>query len=122
MQVRFSFKQVPSSDKLKTYAEQKVRKMIEKFVTKPIEAHITFSTDRHLQNAHCAVSGGDGFNIQAEASCDDVYGSVDSLMDKLRVQLKRQKEKIKNHKAGKGIKEIVLDLEADETDETDETD
>lgn len=116
MQVRFSFKQVPSSDRLRTYAEQKVRKMIEKFVTKPIEAHITFSTDRHLQNAHCAVSGGDGFNIQAEASCEDVYGSVDNLMDKLQVQLKRQKEKIKDHKAGKGIKDILPDLQTDEAD------
>ena len=112
MQVRFSFKQVPSSDRLKSYAEQKVRKMIEKFVTKPIEAHITFSTDRHLQNAHCAVSGGDGFNIQAEASCEDVFGSVDNLMDKLSVQLKRQKEKIKDHKSGKGIKEMLPDLNA----------
>ena len=116
MQVRFSFKQVPSSDRLKTYAEQKVRKIIAKFVTKPNEVHITFSTDRHLQNAHCAVSGGDGFNIQAEASCEDIYGSVDNLMDKLRVQLKRQKEKIKDHKTGKGIKEIIPDLQADAND------
>jgi len=117
VQVRFSFKQIPSSERLKTYTEQKVRKMIEKFVTKPIEAHITFSTDRHLQNAHCAISGGDGFNIQAEASCEDVYGSVDNLMDKLRVQLKRHKEKIKDHKTGKGIKEIIPDLKTSATDQ-----
>ena len=111
MQVRFSFKQVVSTNKLKSYAEQKVRKMIEKFVTKPIEAHITFSTDRHLQNTHCAVSGGDGFNIQAEASCEDIYGSIDNMIDKLQVQLKRQKEKIKDHKTAKGIKSILPDME-----------
>ena len=116
MQVRFSFKQVPSSDRLKSYTEQKVRKMIEKFVTKPIEAHVTFSTDRHLHNAHCAVSGGDGFNIQAEASCEDVFGSVDNLMDKLSVQLKRQKEKIKDHKSGKGIKEMLPDLSTNDNE------
>lgn len=110
MQVRFSFRQVPSSEKLKSYAEQKIRRTIEKFVTKPIEAHITFSADRHLQNAHCSVSGGDGFNTQVEVSCGDIYGSVDSMVDKLQAQLKRQKEKIKDHKSKKGIKNIAPDV------------
>lgn len=113
MQVRFSFKQIPSSDDLKSYTEQKVLKIIDKFVTKPIEAHITFSVDRHLQNAHCSIIGGDGFNMQVEVSCEDIYGSVDKMIDKLRVQLTRQKEKIKDHKSRKGIKEIILSKAAE---------
>ena len=111
MQVRFSFKQASSSEDLKNYAEQKVLKLIEKFVTKPIEAHITFSTDRHCQNVHCSVQGGDGFNTQVEASSKDMQASIDSMLDKLQTQLKRQKEKIKDHKARKGGKNFSSDIE-----------
>ena len=104
MQVRFSFKNTQASAALKEYTEEKIIKLINKFVTKPVEAQITFSADRHLKNVHCVVSGGDGFNAQVEASSDDIRTAVDNILDKLQTQLQRQKEKLKDHKARKGIK------------------
>lgn len=104
MQVRFSFKNTQASAALKDYTEEKIVKLINKFVTKPVEAQITFSADRHLKNVHCVVAGGDGFNAQVEASSADIRTAVDNILDKLQTQLQRQKEKLKNHKARKGIK------------------
>ena len=98
MQCRFSFKHMKTSEALVEYSEEKILGKIEKFSTKPIEAHITFSVDGHEHIAHCSVKGGDGFNIQVESTCADMYGSVDILIDKLEGQLKRQKEKLKHHK------------------------
>lgn len=106
MQVRFSFKNTQASAELKDYTEKKILKMINKFVTKPVETRVTFSADRHLKNVHCVVVGGDGFNAQVEASSDDIRTAVDNLLDKLQVQLQRQKEKLKDHKARKGIKGV----------------
>ena len=101
MVFQFSFRHMDSSDSLKNYAEKKVREKIEKFVSKPIEAHVTFAVDKHAHMAHCAVVGGDGFNLQVEHTCGDMYGSVDMIVDKLEVQLKKQKERIKGHKGDK---------------------
>ena len=98
MQCRFSFKQMSTSQALIDYTEAKVVGKIEKFSTKPIEAHITFFVEGQDQKVHCNVLGGDGFNIQVHASCPDMYGSVDVLINKLEIQLRRQKEKIKHHK------------------------
>ena len=98
MQCRFSFKHMGSSQPLIDYAEDKIRQKIEKYSTKPIEAHVTFMVEGHDHIAHCTVRGGDGFSVQVESSCADMYGSVDLLLDKLAVQLKKQKEKLKNHK------------------------
>jgi putative sigma-54 modulation protein len=89
------------SPALQEYAESKLTHQIEKFVTKPIEVHVTFSVDRHLRTAHVSLLGGDGFSVQVEHSCDDMYGSVDRALDKLGAQLKRKKEILKDHKQKK---------------------
>ncbi len=98
MQCRFSFKHMKTSQALIDYAEAKIVQKIEKFSTKPIDALITFSTEGYNQTAHCSVKGGDGFSFEVESSCKDMYGSIDLLVDKLVGQLKKQKDKLKNHK------------------------
>lgn len=106
MQYQFSFKHMEVSEALREYTEEKINAQIRKFVTKPIEAHVTFSLDRHLQIAHCALRGGDGFSLQVEHACEDMYGSVDRMISKLFVQLKRKKDKLKGHKGNRNIKSL----------------
>jgi len=90
-----------SSAALQSYARDKIKVEVEKFVTKPIEAHVTFSVDKHEQHVLCVLSGGDGFKLNVEHSCADMYGSVDHMIDKLVTQLQRKKEKLKDHKHAK---------------------
>lgn len=98
MQFQFSFKHMETSKALSDYAESKIKDKIMKFSTKPIEAHLTFSVDKHKHSAHCKVVGGDGFNLQVDALSEDMYATVDKMVDKLEVQLKKHKEKLKDHK------------------------
>lgn len=104
MRFQFSFKHMQTSEALTRHAETKVRTEVEKFVTKPVDCHITFAVDRHKHTAHCSFNGGDGYSFQVEHTCTDMYGSVDHMVDKLEVQLRRQKEKIKDHKHRKPSK------------------
>lgn len=94
------------SEALQGYAEQKINNQILKFVTKPIEVHVTISVDKHLYKAHCNVLGGDGFRVQVEHVCEDMYGSIDRMVDKLATQLKRKKDKLKNHKHSKKVRNL----------------
>ena len=98
MQFQFSFKHMDTSKALSEYAETKIKEKILKFSTKPIEAHLTFSVDKHNHAAHCKVVGGDGFNVQVDALSEDMYATVDKMVDKLEAQLKKHKEKLKDHK------------------------
>lgn len=104
MRFQFSFKHMQTSDALIRHAETKIGTEVAKFVTKPVDCHITFSVDRHFHTAHCSFNGGDGYMFQVEHTCNDMYGSVDHMVDKLEVQLRRQKEKIKDHKHRKPVK------------------
>jgi ribosomal subunit interface protein len=98
MQFRFSFKHMETSQALQNYAKEKIKVEVEKFVTKPIEAHVTFSVDRHQHLVLCSLAGGDGFTVNVEHACEDMYGSVDHMIDKMVTQLQRKKEKLKDHK------------------------
>ena len=102
MQFQFSFKHMSTSAALQKYAEDKLRAQIEKFVSKPIEAHVVFLVDNHRHIAQCALTGGDGFSIQVEHECDDMYGSIDHVVDKLTARLKKKKDKLKEHKPMRG--------------------
>ena len=108
MQFHFSFRHMQTSEALQNYAEQKLSEKILKYVTKPIEAHVSFSVVRHEHIAHCSLRAGDGFSIEVEHSCGDMYGSIDHMVDKLAAQLKKQKEKLKDHKHEKSIRQLAV--------------
>jgi len=98
MQFRFSFKHMETSPALQDYAKGKIEVEVSKFVSKAIEVHVTFSVDKHEQHVLCTLTGGDGFKLNVEHSCQDMYGSVDHMIDKLVTQLQKKKEKLKDHK------------------------
>jgi ribosomal subunit interface protein len=114
MQFQFSFKHMETSQALTTYTETKLRTEIEKFSSKPVDCHISFGVDRHNHTAHCLFNGGDGFTFQVEHTCNDMYGSVDHMVDKLEVQLRRHKEKLKSHKGKRSGKRDVASLSSND--------
>lgn len=117
MRYQFSFKHMAVSPALQRYAEEKIQAVVGKFVTKPIEVHVTFAVERHTHTAHCDLHAGDGFNLSLSHGCEDMYASVDHLVDKLTVQLKRKKDRLKSHKGSHSVKESFNTVE--EMDEED---
>lgn len=111
MRFKFSFKHMETSDALKNYTQTKMQHEIQKFATKPVECHITFSVDRHNHTAHLSFNGGDGFDFEVDHTCTDMYGSVDHVAHKLETQLRKQKEKLKHHKGQKSKRDLVKIVE-----------
>jgi putative sigma-54 modulation protein len=108
MQFQFSFKHMETSEALQKYAEDKIGEKIKKYVTKPIDAQVTFEVEKQSNRAHCSLRGGDGFSVEVDHVCEDMYASVDMVIDKLDIQLKRQKEKLKSHKNRKTVKHLSV--------------
>ncbi len=116
MRFQFSFKHMEVSPALQNYTVEKIKGVVNKFVTKPIEAAVTFSVERHLHTVHCDVFGGDGFTFSVQHSCEDMYGSVDRIIDKLQTQLKRKKDRLKEHKGRATMKAAFNSYEEGEGD------
>lgn len=113
MQFRFVFKHMSSSEALKDYARTKIDTEVSKFATKPIEAHVVFAVDKYKHQVVCTIYGGDGFSFSIEHVSPDMYASVDHLIDKLSSQLKKRKEKLKEHKFSKK-RELFASIPSDD--------
>ncbi len=105
MQTTVTFKKIDPSDPLKSYVNKKLDKF-DRMLDSPAEAHVVLSVEKIRHIAEITLTC-DKLNIHARESSENMYSSIDILMDKVRVQIKKHKEKIKQHMSGK--KQSLLD-------------
>ncbi len=95
MQLNITFRQFGSSDALKEYAKEKVER-VNKYLDRAGEAHVVLSLERHLHHAEITIHSG-SWVLRGREKSEDMYASIDLAMDKIESQLRKYKEKIKNH-------------------------
>ncbi len=95
MQVTVTFKHMESTEPLKDYASDKSARLA-KYLASPIEVHWFLSVEkiRHIAEATVAANG---VRIKAKEESSDMYAAIDTAMDKLEKQVRKHKEKIKDH-------------------------
>jgi putative sigma-54 modulation protein len=110
MQTTVTFKKMDTSSSLKSYVQKKLDKF-DKMLDSPAEAHVVLSVEkiRHIVELTLTC---DKLKIHAKEDSESMYSSIDALMDKIRIQIKKNKEKIKRHMSGnkKSIKSETPDL------------
>jgi putative sigma-54 modulation protein len=84
------------SDHLKKYGHDKLSRL-EKYLDSLLTADVTFSVDKFRHKAEVVITS-DGIKIKAVEETDDMYSSLDQVIDKLEKQIKRHMEKLKGHK------------------------
>ena len=89
MQVHFTFRHVEPSDAVKNYAKEKIAKF-QKFLRSPLEADVILWTERHLQCVELSVRG-DGEHFVAKVDSEDMYASIDLVIDKIDRQIREDK-------------------------------
>jgi putative sigma-54 modulation protein len=95
MQLNITFRQFGSSDALKEYAKEKVDR-VNKYLDRAGEAHVVLSLERHLHHAEITIHSG-AWVLRGKEKSEDMYASIDLAMDKIEAQLRKYKEKLKNH-------------------------
>lgn len=92
MQVTVTARKMEMTPALKAYAEQKVRK-ISKHLERVIDAHIVLSVEKYRHKVEVNINA-NGFIIRGENETEDMYSSIDQVMDKLEAQIQKYKTKI----------------------------
>ena len=92
------------TDALKSYASDKVSK-VEKYLPEGTEAVVTLEVEKFRHKAEVLIKV-NGILIQAHEETEEMYSSIDKVMDKVGRQVRKYKEKLKGHK-GRG-EELVL--------------
>lgn len=115
MQITVSGKNFDVSNSLREHVIEKLEKKIGRFDT-VVTANVTMSTDRHRHIVEITLFG-KGFEMRAEErECDEMYRSINCVVEKLEKQLDKarsknldvnRKDREESKEAAEGVEETV---------------
>jgi putative sigma-54 modulation protein len=122
MQVSITGRHVELTDPLKEYVNDKLQHLKHSF-DHVVDVHVVLSVEKFRQRCEINMQAS-GINIHARHETEDMYASIDGVVDKLNRQLKRYRSKLHRHQGQHGqrkgreikVSHRVLDI-AQERDE-----
>jgi putative sigma-54 modulation protein len=97
MQIAVTFRHMETSDPIRAYVEEKLSR-VKKYIEEPIDAQVVLSVAKKIRHSAEVTIVAKGITIKGSEETNDMYAAVDNVVDKIERQLKRYKEKIKEHK------------------------
>lgn len=100
MQLNLSGHHVEVSPALRNYVSTKFEKL-ERHFDHVTNVHVVLSVEKLRQKAEATIHVS-GASLFANAEHEDMYAAIDALTDKLDRQVKKHKEKLKDHHQADG--------------------
>jgi putative sigma-54 modulation protein len=99
MQLSTTFRHMDASHAVREYSEEKLEKIRKYFHKDPIAAHAVFSVERGFNHvADINITLPSGLVINAKETTEDMYSSIDLAVARIERQVRKWKEKIRDHK------------------------
>ena len=102
MQINITGHHVDITPALRAYVEEKFERL-ERHFDNMTNAHVILEVEKERQKAEATIRVSKG-NIYADSEDENMYAAIDSLTDKLDRQIKKHKEKLKDHHRGESHK------------------
>jgi putative sigma-54 modulation protein len=127
MQLSTTFRHMDGSQAVREYAAEKLEKIRKYFNKDPISAHAVFSVERGFHHvADLNITLPNGIVINAKETTEDMYSSIDLAAARIERQVRRWKDKIRDHKPHGGpstsVRELVIPAEGIEPGPSAKTD
>ncbi|MCK5837276.1 MAG: ribosome-associated translation inhibitor RaiA [Desulfobacula sp.] len=98
MHISITFKNIDSSDALKSKVQEKFGRF-DRLLDSSAEAEVVLSVEKIRHIAEIRLKS-DKFHIHAKEESENLYSSIDAVADKVKLQIQKHKEKLKRHLAG----------------------
>ncbi|MDQ6993696.1 MAG: ribosome-associated translation inhibitor RaiA [Mariprofundus sp.] len=115
MQVSITGRHVELTEPMKAYVSDKLQHLKHSF-DHLLDVHVVLSVEKFRQRCEVSMQA-NGINIHGSDETEDMYASIDGVVDKINRQLKRYRSKLHRHQAGGrregrkiNISHSVLDL------------
>ena len=102
MQTSVTFKNLDSSDTLRSYVQEKLDRF-DRLLDNPAEANVVLSVEKFRHMAEINISG-DRLTINGKEETIDMYSAIDMVLDKLEKQIKKSKEKIRERRSSAKVR------------------
>lgn len=108
MHLSFTFRNLDASEALKDYARDKLER-IHKYFPDPIKVHVVFSSQRgYLFAADVQITLHNGLLLKGVEATEDFHSSIDLVMAKIERQLRKYKDRIRDHKPHSGPERAMI--------------
>lgn len=98
MEIIVQGKQIDIGDALRTHVQEKLIELDSKFFNRAIDGTAVFSREGHaFFRAHIAIRVGKNISVGAEAEDTDIYTAFDQALVKVAKQLRRYKNRLRDH-------------------------
>lgn len=110
MEIKFTFKNFEPSNHLKGYAQDRFEK-ITKYLPPDTagELAVNLAVEKYRHMAEVLLVGKD-LHISANTESDDMYTTIDLVLDKLEAQVRKTREKSKDHRRGQKGRSARVDV------------
>lgn len=104
MKLTISGKQMELTQGIKDNIESKLSKL-DKYISPDTDVKVTVSAKKGRHKIEVTIAPKNGHVIRAEESQENLYPAIDLVVDKLKIQLKKYKDKMqKRHQENKSIR------------------
>lgn len=115
MKVTIKGKNIELTNALKSIVEKKLDKL-SKYFSPTVEANATLSVYRNDHTIEVTIPF-NGVILRGEETSDDMYASIDLVLNKLERQIRKQKTKLQRRNTGDSLKfQYISDFENQYTD------
>ncbi len=98
MQISVTFKNIDPSKHFKSYVRDKLNRF-DKLLDSPAEANVVLSVEKLRHMAEINLTGGK-LNINAKEKNSDMHAAIDLVLDKVKTQITKSKQKNRGHRSG----------------------
>lgn len=96
MQVSVTFRNIEPSEALKNYVNDRLKKF-KRYLDGPMEAHVVLGQEKFRYQADVTIDS-NGRIIKGRDENADMYAAIDLVVDKIDMQLRRYREKLRDLK------------------------
>jgi ribosome hibernation promoting factor len=96
MQISVTFRQIEPSDALKNYVTDRLNKF-KRYLDGPVDAHVVLGLEKFRHLADVTIDN-NGRIIKGKEENTDMYAAIDLVMDKIDMQLKKVRDKLRSAK------------------------
>jgi putative sigma-54 modulation protein len=93
MQISVTFRQIEPSEALKNYVTDRLNKF-KRYLDGPVEAHVVLGLEKFRHLADVTIDS-NGRIIKGREENVDMYAAIDLVMDKIDMQLKKLRERMR---------------------------
>ena len=113
MQISVTFRQLEPSDALKTYVTERLKKF-KRYLEGPLEAHVVLGLEKFRHSADITINS-NGRLVKGSEENADMYAAIDLVVDKIDMQLRKYRGKIRQVKADRTRGPVEAPAELEET-------